>query len=101
MLCDGIIEESSSPWSSPDSSIRLYNDFRRLNAVSDFHSYPLPRVDDLVEHLGRAWFISTLDLTKWQVPPTPDVWAKTTFSTTSDHWQCWVLPMELQQPFNA
>lgn len=37
--------------------------------LSDFDNYPMPRVDNLVDYLGRAQFISTLDLPKgyWQV----------------------------------
>ncbi|KAF4090058.1 hypothetical protein AMELA_G00047550 [Ameiurus melas] len=104
MLRDGVIEESNSPWSSPivvvpkpDGSIRLCKDFRRLNQVSDFDSYPLPRVDDLVERLGRARFISTLDLTKgyWQVALAADARPKTAFSTSTGQWQYRVLPFGL------
>lgn len=64
MLRDGTIEESTSPWSSPvvvvlkpDRIIQLCNEFRRLNQVSEFDSYPLSRVDGLVERLGKARFI--------------------------------------------
>ncbi|KAF4083051.1 hypothetical protein AMELA_G00135610 [Ameiurus melas] len=104
MLQVGVIEESNSPWPSPivvvpkpDGSIRLCNDFRRLNQVSDFDSYPLPRVDDLVVCLGRARLISTLDLTKgyWQVALAADARPKTAFSTSMGHWQYRVLPFGL------
>lgn len=96
MLLDGIIEESASPWSShivvvlkPDGSIRLCNDFRRLNAISDIDSYPLPTVDNLVERLWRIQFISTLYLKKghWKVALALGAKAKTIFSSTSSHWQ--------------
>lgn len=47
MLHNGIIEESPCPRSSPiivvpkhDGSIWLFNDFRKLNEVSNFDSYP-------------------------------------------------------------
>eukprot|EP00731_Ephydatia_muelleri_P003291 Em0001g3291a len=74
----GIIENSSSDWSSPialvkkkDRTLRFCTDFRRLNSVSKTDAYPMPRVDDLLDELGQARFISTLDLTKgyWQVQP--------------------------------
>ncbi|KAK3517265.1 hypothetical protein QTP70_001757 [Hemibagrus guttatus] len=80
MLRGGIIEESTSLWSSPivvvpkpDGSLCLCNDFRRFNQISEFDSYPLPQVDDLMEQLGKARFVSTLDLTKgyWQVALAP------------------------------
>lgn len=98
MLRDGIIAESSSPWPSPimvvpktDGSLRMCKNFQRLNQVSDFDSYPLHQVDNmeehLVEHLGRALFISIISLTKryWQVALAPEAKPKTAFSTASSH----------------
>ncbi len=104
MLKLGVIEPSRSPWSSPivmvpkpDGTLRFCNDFRRLNEVSEFDGYPMPRVDELLERLGRARFISTLDLTKgyWQVPLSETAKPKTAFSTPSGHWQYRVLPFGL------
>ncbi|KAI2642995.1 Transposon Ty3-I Gag-Pol polyprotein [Labeo rohita] len=104
MLKLGVIEPSRSVWSSPivmvpkpDGTLRFCNDFRRLNQVSEFDSYPMPRVDKLLERLGRAQFISTLDLTKgyWQVPLMKAAKEKTAFSTPSGHWQYRTLPFGL------
>ncbi|KAL0152472.1 hypothetical protein M9458_052195 [Cirrhinus mrigala] len=100
----GVIEPSRSLWSSPivmvpkpDGTLRFCNDFRRLNEVSQFDSYPMPRVDELLDRLGRAQYITTLDLTKeyWQVPLTPAAREKTAFSTPSSHWQYRTLPFGL------
>ncbi len=104
MLRLGVIEPSRSPWSSPivmvpkpDGTLRFCNDFRRLNEVSEFDGYPMPRVDELLDRLGRARFISTLDLTKgyWQVPLTEQAKPKTAFSTPNGHWQYRVIPFGL------
>ncbi len=101
MLKFGVIEPSRSPWSSPivmvpkpDGTLCFCNDFRRLNEVSEFDRYPMPRVDEL---LGRARYISTLDLTKgyWQVPLSENAKPKTAFSTSSGHWQYRTLPFGL------
>ncbi|KAI2644445.1 Retrovirus-related Pol polyprotein from transposon 17.6 [Labeo rohita] len=104
MLKLGVIEPSRSPWSSPivmvpkpDGTLRFCNDFRRLNEVSQFDGYPMPRVDELLDRLGRARYITTLDLTKgyWQVPLTPTAKENTAFSTPSGHWQYRTLPFGL------
>uniref|UniRef100_A0A8C4RKU8 ribonuclease H n=1 Tax=Erpetoichthys calabaricus TaxID=27687 RepID=A0A8C4RKU8_ERPCA len=104
MLDLNIIEESFSPWSSPivlvskpDGSWRFCNNFRRLNQVSKFDAYPMPRVDDLLGRLGNAQFLTTLDLTKgyWQIPLTSSAREKTAFSTPSGHWQYKVVPFGL------
>uniref|UniRef100_A0A803K005 Gypsy retrotransposon integrase-like protein 1 n=1 Tax=Xenopus tropicalis TaxID=8364 RepID=A0A803K005_XENTR len=96
MLELDVIEESHSDWSSPivlvpkpDGSIRFCNDFRKLNEVSKFDAYPMPRVDELIERLGQARYITTLDLTKgyWQVPLTEGAKEKTAFSTPEGQWQ--------------
>ncbi|KAI2649246.1 Retrovirus-related Pol polyprotein from transposon 17.6 [Labeo rohita] len=104
MLKLGVIKPSRSAWSSPivmvpkpDGTLRFCNDFRRLNEVSEFDGYPMPRVDELLERLGRAQFITTLDLTKgyWQVLLTTSAKEKTAFSTPSGHWQYRTLPFGL------
>ncbi|KAL0148983.1 hypothetical protein M9458_055787 [Cirrhinus mrigala] len=66
MLKLGVIEPSRSPWSSPivmvpkpDGTLRFCNDFRRLNEVSQFDSYPMPRVDKLLDRLGRARILAS------------------------------------------
>lgn len=105
-LHDGIIEKSVSAWScpiiivpKPDGRIRPCNNFWKLNQVSDFDSYPLHQVNDLVERLGRAHFISTLHLIKgyWQVALAPEAKPKTAFSTASSHWQYRILPFGLHR----
>lgn len=79
MLQMGVIRPSSSEWCSPMILVKKPNnewrpviDFRKLNAVSRGDSYPLPRLDDLVDKAGSAKFISCLDISKgyWQVPLT-------------------------------
>ena len=63
MLDSGIIEPSVSQWSASmvlvkkkDRSLRICVDYRRLNSVSQVDAYPMPRVDELLDRLGKANF---------------------------------------------
>lgn len=100
----GIIEPSQSEWSSPivvvkkkDGNIRLCIDFRRLNSVTPVDAYRMPRTDELVDKIGKAKFITTLDLSKgyWQVPMKKEDRAKTAFTTPNGLFQFKVMPFGL------
>lgn len=61
----GMVEPSQSEWCSPvvlvpkqDGSLRFCIDFRKINAISRFDPYLMPRIDELIERLGKAKFIS-------------------------------------------
>ncbi|KAL2078791.1 hypothetical protein ACEWY4_026476 [Coilia grayii] len=79
MLANGIAEHSISSWSSPcllvakpDHTFRFCTDYRRVNAVTKPDCYPLPRIDDCIDRVGSAVFVSKFDLLKgyWQIPLT-------------------------------
>ncbi|CAM5078371.1 unnamed protein product, partial [Eretmochelys imbricata] len=104
MLELGVIEESYSQWSSPivlvpkpDGTMRFCNDFRQLNEISQFDAHPILRIDELVDRLGSAQFLTTLDLTKgyWQIPLTKEAKEKTVFSTPDGLFHYTVLPFGL------
>ncbi|XP_072263008.1 vomeronasal type-2 receptor 26-like [Pyxicephalus adspersus] len=71
MLDLGVTEESQTEWSipimlvpKPSGTLRFCNDFRKLNEISRFDGYLMPQVDEILERLGPACFITMLDLTK-------------------------------------
>ena len=106
MLAADIIEPSKSEWCSPivlvpkpDGTVRFCNDFRQLNLISKFDAYPMPRVDEMIERIGKARFI-TLDLTKgyWQVAVDPEDREKTAFATPEGLFQYKRLPFGLHGP---
>ncbi len=85
-----VIEPSRSEWASPivlvpkkDGTTRFCADYRRLNRISRFDAYPMPRVDKIIDRLGGANYISKVDLTRgyWQVPLTEVSKEKTAFTT--------------------
>ncbi|XP_061481311.1 long-chain fatty acid transport protein 6 isoform X1 [Rhineura floridana] len=106
MLEMGVIEPSTSPWSSPivlvakreANEVRFCVDYRKLNQISQVDPYPLPRMDHLIERLGAAKYITTLDLTKgyWQVPLDGDAAVKSAFVTHMGLFQFKVLPFGLR-----
>ena len=100
----GIIEPSTSEWSSPivlvkkkDGTMRMCIDYRRLNAVTQVEAYPMPRIDDIIDRLGKARYITTLDLTKgyWQMPVAVRDRPKTAFVTPRGLFQFRVMPFGL------
>ena len=104
MVKDGIATTSNSEWASPivlvpkkDGGIRFCVDYRRLNAVSAADCYPMPRVDELIDRLGTAKFISTLDLARgyWQVPMAAESRKKTAFVTAFGQFEFTVMPFGL------
>jgi hypothetical protein len=69
LLEKGFIQPSASPWGSPALAVpkkngtqRLCVDYHALNAVTIKNKYPLPRIDDLMDQLNQAKFISKIDL---------------------------------------
>lgn len=77
MISLGVIEESTSPWSSPVVLVRKANgksrlclDSRKINAITKKDAYPLPIIDGLLGRLQETKYISSLDLKDafWQIP---------------------------------
>ena len=104
MASQGVIEPSSSPWTSPvvlvkkkDGSTRFCVDYRQLNNATKKDSYPLPRIDDTLDTLTGAEWFSTLDMKSgyWQVGMDPEHREKTAFSIGSGLWQFTVMPFGL------
>jgi len=84
----GYIERSSSDWASPivcvrkpDGSARLCVDFKRLNAITKPLPFYMPRVEEVLEGVGKAKFISKMDLAKgyYQLQVCPADRPKTAF----------------------
>ncbi len=101
----GIIKPSNSPWASPivlvrkkNGTLRFCVDYRKLNAVTRADTFPLPRIDDLLDQLGCSKYFSTLDLAAgyWQIPLCPESQDKSAFVTHQGLYQFQVMPFGLR-----
>ncbi|XP_064463444.1 uncharacterized protein LOC135374410 [Ornithodoros turicata] len=79
MLVFGIIEPGNSDFASPILLVEVPGknprpciDYRRLNAVTKDLTYPISNIEERVEKVSGAKYISTIDLVRgyWQVPLT-------------------------------
>jgi hypothetical protein len=105
MLEHDIIEHSNSPWSSPcllvpkpDGSFRFCTDFRKVNALTKTDSYPIPRIEDCIDKIGHAKYVSKFDLLKgyWQVPLTDKAKEISAFVTSDGFYQYKVMPFGMK-----
>lgn len=89
MLAAGVIEPSNNPWLSPvvlvckkDGSLRFCVDYRGLNAVTVAITYPLPRIDELLDELGGTSISTCLDSRSayWSIKEEKAYRPKTAFS---------------------
>lgn len=104
MLEAGIIRPSKSPWAAPmilvqkkDGSLRPVIDFRRLNKLTQKDPYPIPKIDDMIDLLAAAKYITTLDMKQgyWQIPMQEDSIEKTAFVTPFGKYEFLVMPFGL------
>ena len=101
----GVIQPSNSSWASPivlvckkDGTHRFCVDYRSLNSVTKADTFPLPRIDDLLDQVSGAKYFSTLDLSSgyWQVKVHPDSQQKTAFVTHCGLHEFRVMPFGLK-----
>ena len=105
LLEAGIIEPTTSPWSSsivpikkPDGSVRLCIDFRKLNAVTTPDPYCMPLIEDLLDQVGDCGFLSKLDLSKgfYQIPIRMEDRDKTAFCSPYGKYRFTRMPFGLR-----
>lgn len=79
MLELGVIEPCESDYTSPLILVEVPGkdprpcvDYRKLNSITKDQIYPIPNIEERIERVSGARYISTLDLVRgyWQVPLT-------------------------------
>ena len=60
-MCNDIIEQSNSEWGLPcqngpksNGSYRFITDFQKVNAVTKTDSFPILRIDDYIDNIGKT-----------------------------------------------
>jgi hypothetical protein len=101
MLQLGVIEPTTSAYASPivvvpkpNGDIRVTTDYRSLNKITVFDPYEIPRIDQILDDVAKAKYITTLDLTKgfYQVPLDKEAKAKSAFTIPFGQYAYNVMP---------
>ena len=105
MLEHNIIQRSTSSWSSPcvlvpkpSGSVRFCTDYRKLNSVTKTDVYPIPRIDDCIDRVGDAKYLTKIDLLKgyWCVPLTDRGRELSAFVTSAGLFEYNVMPFGMK-----
>ena len=104
MLAKGWIRPSVSPYGAPilfvrkkTSELRMCVDFRSLNKQTRLDMFPIPRIYDLLNKLGKARIFSAVDLSSayHQVRIKEGHEHKTAFLTPMGFFEYVVMPLGL------
>ena len=105
LLENDFIEPSNSDWSSPcilvpkpDGAYRLCTDYRKVNGVTKTDSFPIPRIDDCIDKIGKAKYVAKFDLLKgfWQIPLTDNAKEVSAFVTPDGLFRYKVMPLGMK-----
>ena len=76
----------------------MCTDYRKVNVVTKADSFPIPRIDDCIDKVGKGKFVTNFHLLKgfWQVPLTDRVKEILAFVTPNALYQYKVMPFGMK-----
>ena len=80
------------------AAFEFCTDFCKSNAVIKSGSFPIPSIDDCIDKIGHAKFVSKLDLLMgfWQVPLTERAKKLSVFVTPKSLYQYKIMPFGMK-----
>lgn len=76
----------------------MCTDYRKINGVTKTDTFPIPRMDDCIDKVGKAKYVTKFDLLKgfWQVPLTDHAKEISAFATPEGLYQYKVMPFGMK-----
>ena len=105
LLDNDFIEPSQRDWSSPcilvpkpDKTFRMCFVYRKVNFVTKTDSFLMPRMDDCIDNIGQAKYVTKFDLLKgfWKIPLTDRAKEISAFVTPDGLYQYKVMPFGMK-----
>ena len=109
MSDNDFVEPSQSDWSSPcilvpkpDGTFRMSTDYRKVNTVTKTDSFLVPRIDDCIDNISQAKYVTKLDLLNGfrQIPLTDRAKEISAFVTPDGLYQYKVMPFGMKNASN-
>ncbi|XP_073447361.1 uncharacterized protein [Aquarana catesbeiana] len=101
----GVIQGARTVWAplvvlvpKKDQTTRFCVDYRKLNAITTADAYSMPRIDELLDRLAAAHYITITDLSRgyWQIPLAPEAREKSAFITPFGLFEFTVMPFGMK-----
>ena len=76
----------------------MCTDYRKVNSVTKTDTFPTPRIDDYIDNIGHAKYVTKFDLLKafWQIPLTDRAKEISAFVTSDGLYQYKVMPFGMK-----
>ena len=81
----------------------MCTDYRKVNSVTKANTFPIPRMDNCINRVGRATYVTKFDLLKgfWQVQLTERAKEILAFVTPDGFYQNKVMPFGMKKSLSS